>query len=133
MLKLQRTAVLAYSPHRALLKPLRPLGRDLQRDRHLTSNLAGEALDHPIFVPRAATWGRSLGILDLELTPTGGISSYHLEYLDINEDVEKDPALANLAEEYLEAIDIEPIGVPELRQAGFIGPNACMNCHEMEY
>jgi len=45
MLKLQRAAVLADGADRALVKPLRPPGADLQRHLNLASNLTGEPLD----------------------------------------------------------------------------------------
>ncbi len=99
----------------------------------LTEEKSGSDVSHPLVIPRAASWGRSLGVLDLDLSPNGGIIGYSLKYIDLNEDLEKDPMLADLTEEYLEEIEREPTGVPELRQVGFIGPAACRQCHGGQY
>ncbi|MFH1676130.1 MAG: multiheme c-type cytochrome, partial [bacterium] len=90
-------------------------------------------IEHPIVIPRAASWGRSLGILDLELNRIGGITGYSLRYVDLNDKIEKDPLLAQLTGEYMEKINAKPTGLPELKQSGFIGPIACKSCHESEY
>ena len=94
---------------------------------------SGPDVPHPLVIPRAAAWGRSLGVLDLDLSPTGGITAYTLRYVDLNDSVAKDPALAQMTQEYLDAINAPPTGVPELRRAGFVGTVACKECHEGEY
>lgn len=93
----------------------------------------GDQVSHPVIITRAASWGRSLGILDLDLSRSGGIIGYSLRYVDLDEDIEKDPMLAELTEEYIEAIDREPSGVPEIRHTGYIGSDACMECHGGQY
>jgi len=93
----------------------------------------GSEIAFPVFAPRAASWGRSLGILDLELSKRGGILAYSLEYVDLNESIEKDPAFESMTEEYLAAIDREPVEVPQVRQAGYVGTAACRECHEREH
>jgi hypothetical protein len=98
-----------------------------------TESKSGEEIFHPVFIPRAQSWGRSLGVLDLELTPSGGISSYTLRYVDLNEDVEKDPAFDTMTEEYLAAVNAPPTGIPEMSQTGYIGSESCKDCHDWEY
>jgi len=90
-------------------------------------------IEHPIVVPRAASWGRSLGILDLDLNRIGGVTGYSLRYVDLNDKIEKDPLLTQLTGEYMEKLNAKPTGLPELKQAGFVGPLACKSCHEAEY
>jgi hypothetical protein len=98
-----------------------------------TDDKEGSQVPHPVVVPRAASWGRSLGILDLDLSPTGGVTAYRLKYVDLNENVAKDPALAKMTAEYLEAIDKEPTEVLQVRMPGLVGAEACRSCHGGEY
>jgi 2',3'-cyclic-nucleotide 2'-phosphodiesterase (5'-nucleotidase family) len=92
----------------------------------------GEEIPVPLVVPKAEAWGRTLGVLDLDLSPTGGITAYHLSYIDIDESVQNDPVLASLTEEYLAKINEEPTGVPQLREAGYVGSKSCERCHLTE-
>ena len=98
-----------------------------------TESKSGEEIFHPVFIPRALSWGRSLGVLDLELSPMGGIRNYTLRYVDLNEDVEKDPAFEQMTEEYLAAVNAPPTGIPEMSQTGYIGSELCKDCHLWEY
>lgn len=94
---------------------------------------SGDEIFHPVFIPRAQSWGRSLGVLDLEMSPSGGIISYSLRYVDLNEDVEKDPAFEEMTEEYIAAINEPPSGIPEIATTGFIGSESCKDCHGWQY
>jgi len=90
-------------------------------------------IQYPVIVPRAASWGRSLGILDVELSPHGGILGYHLDYVDLDEDVVKAPEFRELTEEYLAALTEAPSGLPEVTHTGYVGSNACKSCHLPEF
>ncbi len=94
---------------------------------------SGTDIVHPIMIPRAVSWGRALGILDLHISPQGGIMKYRIEYVDLNENIEKDPAFADITEEYLAALNEPPSGIPEVRQIGYMGAKACQSCHGWEY
>jgi len=95
---------------------------------------SGADISRPILIPRAASWGRSLGVLDLTLSPQGGITSYHIEYVDLNESIEKDPVFAAMTEEYLAALEKAGLSkVPEVREAGYTGSKSCQSCHPREF
>ncbi len=88
-----------------------------------------ENIVYPVIVPRADNWGRSVGILDLTLSRHGGILAYDLRYVDLDEEYPKDPGYADMLEEYLAAIEEGPGGVPEYVQTGYVGSDACHDCH----
>jgi hypothetical protein len=98
-----------------------------------TEEKSGADVPHPLVVPRAANWGRSLGVLDLDLSPSGGIVSYRLHYIDLNDSIEKDTRMADLTEEYLAAVEQQPSGIPEIRHVGYVGSTVCRDCHAGEY
>jgi hypothetical protein len=94
---------------------------------------SGDEITRPVVIPKAEAWGRALGVLDLDLSPTGGITAYRLCFVDINDSVPKDPAMAALTEEYLAKINAEPTGIPQMREVGYIGSKSCEKCHLTEY
>jgi hypothetical protein len=98
-----------------------------------TDAKSGVDVPHPLVIPRAQAWGRSLGVLDLDLSRTGGITAYKLRYVDLNDTIQKDPALSTITQEYLDAISAPTTGVPEVRVSGFVGSATCKQCHEGEH
>lgn len=102
-------------------------------DLNHTESKSGEEISHPVFIPRAQSWGRSLGVLDLEMSRSGGIKSYSLRYIDLNDDIEKDPAFDEMTAEYLRAIDAPATGLPVIAQVGYIGSASCRDCHLHEF
>ncbi|HDS30345.1 MAG TPA: hypothetical protein ENN67_04790 [Firmicutes bacterium] len=98
-----------------------------------TEEKSGADVPRPLIIPRAASWGRSLGVLDVHLSPSGGIISYKLQYVDLNDSVENDPMLARMTEDYLADIAKAPTGVPEIRHVGYTGSDSCRDCHGGQY
>lgn len=98
-----------------------------------TEEKTGSEIDHPVTIPHAAEWGRSVGILDLELSRTGGVVSYKLEYFDLDEDIESDPEFTAMIDEYAAALSTAPADIRELDTTAYAGSEACMECHSAEY
>ena len=108
-------------------------GRSAQPDFKEEKN-STEVESWPIIIPHAETWGRSLGVLDLEFTRQGGIAKYHLEFINLDDKVEKDPAFAELTEQYLARMnELGSNLVPQIRNTGFVGTKECKDCHLPQY
>jgi hypothetical protein len=98
-----------------------------------TEDKAGEEVNHPVTIPHAATWGCTVGILDLELSRSGGVTAYHLEYVDLTDEIEDDPELGEMIGEYVDALSTPPASIDEIDASAYAGPGACMECHPSEY
>lgn len=99
----------------------------------MTEEVFGSDVPNPLIIPKAASWGRSVGILDLELSRLGGITGYQLQYVDLNDTVEDDPSMAELTDRFLADAENSSGSTQQIQLTGYVGSLSCKECHGGEY
>jgi len=95
---------------------------------------AADVVSWPIVIPHAGSWGRSVGILDIEFSSQGGIRKYSLEYIDLNNEIDVDAEFMESMDRYLE--DLSNLGIdhiPEIDIGSYAGTGKCAECHVSQY
>ena len=93
----------------------------------------GQEVQHPLVIPHAEPYGKSFGILDLDLSRTGGIIGYKLQYRNLDASVEDDSGIVDQIKKYIAETGEPYQNSTEISPEGFVGAQSCRQCHTKEY